>query len=125
VGRLLAQSPQDYVNRIYDIPHDVNFARVSATTSAPSTPRIETLNLRVAPLPASDHVDVACSGITSGGQLVLVNTLGQTVLTKSIAPSDGVQGTTLDVRSLPAGTYSVQVRTGRGVVASTPIVIVR
>jgi hypothetical protein len=125
VGRLLAQSPQDYVNRIYDIPHDVNFARVSATLSTPSTPRIEMLHLHVAPLPASDHVDVACSGLTSGGQLVLVNTLGQTVLTKSIAPSDGVQGTTLDVRSLPAGTYSVQVRTGRGVVASTPIVIVR
>ncbi len=124
-GRLLAQSPQDYVNRIFDISHDVGYALVSATLSAESSPRMETVRLVASPVPASDMLEVAYSGLLRGGELVIVNMLGQKVLATSIAASDGVQGTTLDVRTLPVGTYQMQLRSGDGVIAVTPIVIVR
>jgi len=124
-GRLLAQSPQDYVNRIYDIPHDVSFAMVSATVSAEATPRINQATLVASPVPASDALEVAWSGLLRGGELVIVNMLGQTVLSKTVAASDGVQGAMLDVRMLPVGTYSLQLRTSQGVVATTPVVVVR
>lgn len=124
-GRLLASAPQDFVNRIYDIPHDVSYALVSAVSSVEPTAAVSQARLTVSPTPASDQIEVACAGITSNGQLVVVNPLGQIVLERTLSPSSGVQGTMLDVHALPAGSYSIQLRVQGSVVATAPALIVR
>lgn len=125
VGRLLASAPQDFVNRIYDIPHDVSYALVSAVSSVePSTPE-PGARLTVRPTPASDQIEVACAGLIDGGKLIVVNSLGQVVLEHLLQPTSGVHGTVLDVHALPPGSYIVQFRAQGSVQATAPALIVR
>lgn len=124
IGRVLSQSPQDFVNRIINIPNNVGFARANISNVEPVV-RMPQIQLVVAPSPASDQIEVAASGLLDGGQLTVVNTLGQVVRSESIGASDGIRGMTLDVHSLPAGAYRLLLHTHGRVVATAPLTIVR
>lgn len=125
VGRLLSQAPQRFVNYIYDLPHDIAYARASALLSAELV-RVESQHqLVISPSPASDEVEIAYSGGVSTGELVVVNALGQVLLRKPISLGNGIQGTCLDVRALPVGVYQVQLRHHAGLIQTAPLVIVR
>lgn len=125
VGRLLSQTPQEFVSRIFNLPHEVVFARTSAVLSAEPQPRMSNVNLAVSPMPATDVIEIAYGMTATGGEVAVINALGQTVLTKPLTPSDGVHGMRLDVHTLPAGAYNVLLRTPSGISATAPLIIVR
>lgn len=125
VGQLLARSPQDFVNRIYDIPHDVSYALVSALLSVEPTTSESNIKLVVSPTPASDQVEALCTGMIEGGQLSILNTLGQVVLSRTIPPAGDVNSMVLDVHTFPAGSYIIQLSVRGSVRATAPLLIVR
>jgi len=125
VGQLLARSPQDFVNRIYDIPHDVSYALVSALLSVEPTTSESNIKLVVNPTPASDQVEALCTGMIEGGQLSILNTLGQVVLSRTIPPAGDVNSMVLDVHTFPAGSYIIQLSVRGSVRATAPLLIVR
>lgn len=79
---------------------------------------VATFDATVGPLPAYDHVNVSAS-TTSPVELSIVDMTGQAVYTGSMTDR-----TTIDVRSLSAGAYTIIMKDASGI-ASKPLVIAR
>ncbi len=108
---------------VYYFGDDVGFVGLykgvnDAPTSIEEENVVSTFNVTAGPLPAYDHVNVAAH-TSSVVDLTIVDMTGQTVYTETMTDR-----TTIDIRSLSAGAYTIVMKDAKGV-ATTPLVITR
>jgi hypothetical protein len=70
------------------------------------------VQLDVFPNPATDHVNVcvALKGNATGGEITILNALGQVMITKPVAFVDGKNNVSLNTNELPKGIYFVRIK---------------
>jgi hypothetical protein len=80
--------------------------------------KAQVAEMQLSPNPTSGKVTLALSGLQGSGeaQVVVSNTLGQTVQQVTVRPQAGMVRQTLHLAGLPAGVYSVSVHTPTGIV---------
>ncbi|UOG75762.1 T9SS type A sorting domain-containing protein [Hymenobacter tibetensis] len=80
--------------------------------------KAQVAEMQLSPNPTSGKVTLALSGFQGSGeaQVVVSNTLGQTVQQVTVRPQAGILRQTLHLAGLPAGVYSVSVHTPTGIV---------
>lgn len=82
--------------------------------------RLTNADLQVYPNPASGRAVTVSAGNLQGNsaELRLVNALGQTVRTETVPLTSRLLERPLEVQKLPAGVYTVQLRTAAGTLTS-------
>lgn len=107
---------------VYYFGDDIGFIGIyRGVNDAPTSVEentVATFDATVGPLPAYDHVNVSAS-TTSPVELSIVDMTGRAVYTGSMTDR-----TTIDVRSLSAGAYTIIMKDASGI-ASKPLVIAR
>jgi poly(3-hydroxybutyrate) depolymerase len=98
--------------------------KVTFTTGAPRTaPQVEqpTAAWSIYPNPATDHLNVSCSALTtdqSQVSVVLIDAQGRTILTRTLTNHGNHQ---LEIQALPAGLYVLQLQDGSAIIGQTKI----
>ncbi|MBK6830904.1 MAG: T9SS type A sorting domain-containing protein [Flavobacteriales bacterium] len=78
-----------------------------------SIARIEHSSVQISPNPFSSTLSVSMSMKTAGVATCTVRALtGQTLLTRTVAPTSGPSSITLDLGSVAPGTYLLEMQTG-------------
>ncbi len=94
---------------------DLNGVSSYSNTVAAIISPDDQLLVELAPNPAGDYTELRLDGELSGGaRIEVMNLVGQTMLERSIDEVEARAGVMLDLGSLPAGQYLLQVTAGGG-----------
>ncbi|MBA2248804.1 MAG: fibronectin type III domain-containing protein [Chitinophagaceae bacterium] len=79
--------------------------------------------LKLYPVPATNAVNISFDAFAKGNaDIIIVNQLGQQVLTKKVAVDNGTNFNTLDVSLLKSGVYTVKVNNGKDIQTTKMII---